>query len=1243
MIRLFFRNFLVAVVTASLVAPLHLVAVEAKSELAQDVELESDEELFLPAIRKGIEDSRKDPQVRQAAAVLEEISSELEQADENTYPRDIPDPFHLTRQFLLMMRKGGNVGDRYHLAGPDGGLPRVVVQPSAVQAVNFDDYLAFHYKRGVHVIESIKPALMVYDKELLAVVDTDGVFYAIDLSFARKELFKAPVPVHKIPYVSKVSKEMLPDLQFSFVTRGLSPFSYELTADGELKRINFTRHFVAGDLVMWQERDGKRVLVDVIGRDHIVNEINNGNFLLGRLAQVLRGNKDLAKRQGLDQILDREEKGGRSLDPKKFKHYQENFSAKAEQVLQSIDAERLQKMIMSDIIMSKYRDDFTYARWQRDYLLIRNQARITIDNLQESVNKKYKIIKDLTAQNQLDSLKKQLREGDFGESWILLSKLYIDETKDFVIDKIHTLKELKTPEAAAKAAELKKILHEHDYERLWNEPQLISGIDKESPLRTQVKRFFYKHLSGDDLRNLASTALGITTLSAAGVGAAWALKTGFSLKGLYPDSLKLKHLPRRPELADDLINKPYNAVRINYRRHMLKGIGTGLLLIPIVAWVAHLSARATGQEWDFRKQLTLFGMRVYATVALPFWHYLSRLAGQDTLMPAMAARVSPFEVVDGKSSTGADIGLDPDEKVRVGLRNPFSRMSDNEEAVRRRAISMLQQQRVRAQGLGWEIARDIVLVEYLWGKKISDVDAESIISRIEDTSFKKRWQRLAKGLEKEIYRLYTDGVYADLRTVPRSKVHEFLYKTKPQVLRSSYYESVERRLRYGIGDLVSSAGKHFATLAVNDVNFLQMADPDDFVSSMIWNSFMIDFFTVVGWEGLKGARANVFHPQVTGANDQGIGHLMATNKFPYWQKEHAEMLVGQVYVYSISAQGRYSLVFQMLQKLEEDRYRPLQELLVMGQDRSQGFWEGLVDFGKNSADLRNVNYGEKYKRQFLFFLTMAQGGLLANFVLKGLVAGVRPSRIPIQYIYQMFWATWGFAWPWVALYSTGQLQEIKNKTRNGIFMQAKVKLKKAIEQNDTEGIHEGYADFISVYREFGVQVPSSFVEAVREVENNLGLSEEDRLSADVLLPYIGLLVQLQEADSMTTKRAVYRRLVGFIDDGEQNYVINEEEADRFLHFMLVNPPFPTRLSPVIGFLGVFAAAISTTWLGSIFHRRTFGNPTKNLGAVTPYIAMGMAINLVVWTLLDKRNARKIWDFSREKILGYPQEQNKEEY
>ena len=144
---------------------------------------------------------------------------------------------------------------------------------------------------------------------------------------------------------------------------------------------------------------------------------------------------------------------------------------------------------------------------------------------------------------------------------------------------------------------------------------------------------------------------------------------------------------------------------------------------------------------------------------------------------------------------------------------------------------------------------------------------------------------------------------------------------------------------------------------------------------------------------MLGARARTF-----GSADD-LQNLAATNKFPFMHLQYRETVVGQIYAYQISGQGRYSLVFQMLEKIRESNYSPLEEVLLVGKENPQSFAAGLIDLGGSTLDLRNVDYGSRYVRNLWITGTMIQASLLWSVVGRALVAKVVPSSVlpPISF------------------------------------------------------------------------------------------------------------------------------------------------------------------------------------------------------------------------------------------------------
>ena len=462
----------------------------------------------------------------------------------------------------------------------------------------------------------------------------------------------------------------------------------------------------------------------------------------------------------------------------------------------------------------------------------------------------------------MQRLKDQLRAGNFNASWITLSKNYVEDAKELVVERIVELKQHNTEQARQHIAVLEDILRKNDFQRLWDEPQLFADLNNPhaSPFRAKVKRGLYKHLNREMLQDIGLSVLGVSGIVGLAAGAAWVIKGGFTFSSIIPEVLKQKKLPNGAS-----------------RRHLLYGMGLFALSIPVLAALGFLTARATGQEWSFKKQLTLMGIRADAWLSLPFWHHIANWTGQKTLLPALGAEISPFTKISGKSLTGQTIGLQPDESIRVGFDNPSN---DNDgEFVNRQVLLLLQEQRIRAQAIGWEIASDILFSNL--HQKLQAAGAysqEVLFSAINTDDFRSRWKKFATVLEAEVFQLHKDGVFFDLRKVTKEHVYNFLRKTKPQVFDPDHHKNMFAQSAYYLKKATARAGRFLAEGGTERIYFLQHANPDEFVSSFNWEVFWVDYITVIAWEGLWGARAQLSEPNL----------LFAQRKLP-WTHPHMQV------------------------------------------------------------------------------------------------------------------------------------------------------------------------------------------------------------------------------------------------------------------------------------------------------------------------------------------------------------------
>ena len=202
-----------------------------------------------------------------------------------------------------------------------------------------------------------------------------------------------------------------------------------------------------------------------------------------------------------------------------------------------------------------------------------------------------------------------------------------------------------------------------------------------------------------------------------------------------------------------------------------------------------------------------------------------------------------------------------------------------------------------------------------------------------------------------------------------------------------------------------------------------------------------------------------------------------------------------------------------------------------------------------------------------------------------------------------------------------------------MLMQAKVQLRTSIDSDDAEGMQQGYQALLGVYRDFKIGLPTALAREVEQVEDELGIAESQRLSSAELMSYFAMLTKMAESDDRIEKRNVYRSLVAQIENKQQSEALSRDDAERVQHFVMLHPPFPTSLNETVSRLGVLAGAVSTTVMASWFFLHSFEK--NSIRAVLPYVIGGTAIYTTIWLTLEKKRTRKIWNFIREDVLGYP--------
>ncbi len=220
------------------------------------------------------ESSSVDPAL---TADLERVEG-LAQAIENSADGSLPptggeDAFKITRQ-TLKTPKG-----EFELSRFNSALPEITITDfdAEVSVELGAQDLTFVLTRKNNVlarqtIEGIRPISYTRDTEIIVVLDADGKTHVIDLKYARKSLFKGPLPIFELKRLESVQN--LDKLSLSFLSR-------DSAVPANAAEMN-QKSWAAGDLLVVDTGTGK--LVEILARNVIQTQMYTGEAVLGSLA-----------------------------------------------------------------------------------------------------------------------------------------------------------------------------------------------------------------------------------------------------------------------------------------------------------------------------------------------------------------------------------------------------------------------------------------------------------------------------------------------------------------------------------------------------------------------------------------------------------------------------------------------------------------------------------------------------------------------------------------------------------------------------------------------------------------------------------------------------------------------------------------------------------------------------------------------------------------------------------------------
>ena len=315
---------------------------------------------------------------------------------------------------------------------------------------------------------------------------------------------------------------------------------------------------------------------------------------------------------------------------------------------------------------------------------------------------------------------------------------------------------------------------------------------------------------------------------------------------------------------------------------------------------------------------------------------------------------------------------------------------------------------------------------------------------------------------------------------------------------------------------------------------------------------------------------------------------------------------------------------------------------MLEQVAKKTFFQGLYNYGKNSVDFRNVDYGGNFMEALMATVATLQSTFILAMVFRVMLAKVPVVKAVPQIALLLSWSMWAFSFPWFILASVSKLRDTKRDARNEVFMHTKVNLQKAIDTGTADDIAQEYHNLTSIYANTKTRLPPALLVPLQQIEDSMGVAKHEHLSSSELYPYLALLLKINSSNNAIEQRKLYRHLRELIDNNSA-YEVSAADAEATLRFSLQYPPFAKKSNGAVDSLLLWTVALVTTYLGGYFFRDSFRedkHPRKLLGILEQVhkdgklktklsrrgmIVMGVPLYFLFYFTLGKENYRRIED------------------
>jgi len=626
-----------------------------------------------------------------------------------------------------------------------------------------------------------------------------------------------------------------------------------------------------------------------------------------------------------------------------------------------------------------------------------------------------------------------------------------------------------------------------------------------------------------------------------------------------------------------------------YRVTLAKSMISLTSLVPGMFAIAGLAGYVKTGMWEPAKNLCIAGMRAFAYVSLPTYHYVAALFQQKNFVRALQRGIFPLRRIKAKSALGQRLGLD--KNVFPGVTNIFQSPEGIRAENRRKEdlLAAVSKQKVQRDAAAWTLGLIVASHE-------EDLDPATVAMMMEqggaspqvlaqlqtNPKFKENWTELSKEILFEIRTLGLGEENFDIAQMSEQEI-AFYYtlakRTARRLKANEINHSVLQGLKLRWEGIRTATYQAFGNWGVAQRDFLARAEPEEFTYKTGGRLLFFDYLLEVVQIALWGPRADLSTPKTRSLLTAREG------EFLWSSPQHRSETLSQIIKYWNVMDSHIALVYQKDRVDRETLYDPAEEISTDGVTTTEGFWVGMKNWWANTLNLPKARHGAIQIKSIILKAYSIYGSLFF-FTAARLISGSQNLHdIPLAFLYVMLvQAAQGVAL-WDVTARGNQMSDEQYADRVEKLESVRVGLEQGLRLDDIKQIQNYFDQMVEMYKHQDITKYPEEIRAIIESPEKLSeaVTQMPAEESDKLAKFHDASEQLEEAleekDPAKENAASDEVRAQYTDvDQASREALLKLQGRQLLDYFLLHPPFAARANPWVVPLHIIASALVVTEL-----------------------------------------------------------------